>query len=68
MLNALQINQKNYILSTFPLSNGRNFEDSRKELALSVFEFYQSTVLPVHPCKMVITTACVQIDDCFCDI
>ena len=29
MLNALQINKKkNYTLSTFPLSNRRNFEDS----------------------------------------
>ena len=32
MLNALQINQKNYTLSTFPSSNRWNFEDSRKVL------------------------------------
>ena len=67
MLNALQINPKNYTLSTFPSSNRQNFEDSRKVLAVSVFEFYQSTVLPAHAYKMVITTACVQIDHCFCD-
>ena len=30
MLNALQINQNNYTLSTFPSSNRRNFEDSGK--------------------------------------
>ena len=48
MLNALQINQKNYILSTFPLSNRRNFEDSRKVLAVSVFEFYQSIAVQLY--------------------
>ena len=35
MLNAFQINQKNYALSTFPSSNRRNFEDSGKVLAVS---------------------------------
>ena len=67
MLNALQINQKNYTLSTFPSSNRRNFEDSKKVLAVSVFIFYQNTVLPAHAYKMVITAACVQIHNCFCD-
>ena len=33
MLNALQINQKNYTSSPFPLSNWRKFEDSGKVLA-----------------------------------
>ena len=42
MLNALHINQKNYTLSTFPSTNRRNFEDSRKVLAVSVSEFYKS--------------------------
>ena len=42
MLNALQINQKNYTLSTFPSSNRRNFDDSRIVLAVSVPQFYQS--------------------------
>ena len=42
MLNALQINQKNYTLSNFPSSNRRNFEDSGKVLAVSVSQFYQS--------------------------
>ena len=67
MLNALQTNQKNYTLSTFPSSNRRNFEDSRKVLAVYVFKFYQSTALSAHAYKMVITTACVQTDNCFCD-
>ena len=39
MLNALQINQKNCALSTFPSSNRRNFEESGKVLAVSVSEF-----------------------------
>ena len=43
MLNALQINEKNYTLSTFPSSNQRNFEDSRKVLAVSV-----SKILPEY--------------------
>ena len=36
MLNALQINQKGYTLSTFPSRNRQNFEDSGKVLANSV--------------------------------
>ena len=43
-----QINQKNYTLSTFPSSNRRNFEDSRKVLAVSVFEFYQSIAVQLY--------------------
>ena len=42
MLNALQINQKKYTLSTFPSSNQQNFEDSGIVLAVSVSQFYQS--------------------------
>ena len=43
MLNALQINQKNYTLSTFPSSNRENVEDSGGiVLAVSVSQFYQS--------------------------
>ena len=42
MLNALQINKKNYTLSTFESSNRRNFEDSGMVLAVSVSQFYQS--------------------------
>ena len=38
-VNALQINQKNYALSTFPSSNRRNFEDSGIVLAVSVSQF-----------------------------
>ena len=33
---------KTYTLSTFQWSNQQNFEDSRKVLAVSVSEFYQS--------------------------
>ena len=46
MMNAVQINQKNYTFSTFPSSNRRNFEHSEKVLAVSVSEFYQS--IPVQ--------------------
>ena len=68
MLNALQINQKNYTLSTFPSSNQQNLEDSRKVLAISVFkQKYCSSALPAHAYKMAITTVCVQIDNCFCN-
>ena len=53
MLNALQINKKNYTLSTFPSSNGRNFEDSGKVLATSVFEFYQSIAVQLYQPKLI---------------
>ena len=66
MLNALQINQKNYALSTFPSSNRRTLEDSGIVLAVSVSQFYQSIALQLAY-KMVITTVCVQIDNCFCN-
>ena len=50
MLNALQINKKNYIFSTLPSSNWPNFEDSGKVLTVSVTEFYQSTAFQLnHP-------------------
>ena len=42
MLNALQVNEKNYTLLTFPSSNGRNFEDSGIVLAVPVSQSYQS--------------------------
>ena len=42
MLNAFQINQKNYTFSTFPSGYRRNFEDSGIVLAFSVSQFYQS--------------------------
>ena len=45
MLNAHQINQKNYALSTFPSSNRRNFEDSGILLAVSVSQIYQSNAV-----------------------
>ena len=48
MLNALQINKKNYIFSTFPSINRQNFEDSRKVLAVSVTEFYQSIAVQLY--------------------
>ena len=48
MLNAGQINQKNHTLSTFPSSNGRNFEDSGKVPAVSVSEFYQSIAIQLY--------------------
>ena len=48
MLNALQINQKHYTLSTFPSSNRQNFEESGKVLAVPVSEFYQNTVIQLY--------------------
>ena len=66
MLNALQISQNNYTLPTFPSSNRRNFEDSGIVLVVSVSQF--AKVLHFSSAyKMVITTVCVQIDDCFCN-
>ena len=61
MLNALQINPKNYTLSTFPSSNRRDSEDSGIVLAVSVSQFYQSSALTAQAYEMVITTVCVQI-------
>ena len=55
MLNALQINKKNYTLSAFPLSNRQNFEDCGRVLVVSVSE-YCSSALPSRAYKMVITT------------
>ena len=52
MLNALQINLKNYTLSTFPSSNWQNFEDSGKVLAVSISEIYQS--IAVQLCQPVL--------------
>ena len=58
---------KSYILLTSSLSNRRNFEDSGKMLATSVFEFYQNIAVQVyHDYEMVTATVCVQIDNCFC--
>ena len=70
MLNALQINEKNYTLSTFPSSSRRNFEDSAIVLAVSVSVLpeYCSSTLTAQVYKMVITTVCVQIDNCFCNV
>ena len=47
---VIQINQKNYILSTFSSSNRRNFEDFGKILAGLVPDFYHSVLLqgPVY--------------------
>ena len=63
MLNALQINQKIYTLSTFPSSNRRNFEDSGTVLAVSASQFYQSiavrSALIAQAFKMVNTIVCV---------
>ena len=66
MLNALQINQKNYTLLTFLSSNRQTLEDSGIVLAVSVSQFYQSIALQLAY-KMVVTTVCVQIDNCFCN-
>ena len=48
MLNAFQINRKNYTLSTFPSSNRQNFEDSGKVMAISVSKFYQSIAVQLY--------------------
>ena len=48
MMNAFQINKKNYIFSTFPSSNRRSFEDSGKVLAVSVTEFYQNIAVQLY--------------------
>ena len=42
MLNALQINQKTYTLSS---NSQQDFEDSRKALVVSLSEFYQNIVV-----------------------
>ena len=53
MLNALQINQKIYTLSTFPSSNRRNFEDSGIVLAVSVSQFYQSIAVHIQKPRLI---------------
>ena len=71
MLNALQINQKNYALSTFPWSNRQNIEESGKLLAVFVSEFtrvlFCSSALLAHDYKIVTTVVCLQRDNCFCN-
>ena len=46
---------------TFPSSNRRNVEDS------GMLSEYFSSGLQAHAYKMVITTVCAQIDNCFCN-
>ena len=59
MLNALQINQKNYTLSIFPSSNRGNFE----VLVVSVSGFYQSIAVQLcHPTLGQVYTINVFID------
>ena len=48
MVDALQINQKNYTSSTFPSSNRQNLEDSGKVLAVSVSELFQSIAVQLY--------------------
>ena len=70
MLNALQVNKKNYTLSTFPLSNRQNFEDSGKVLATSVFQFYQSIGVHLYQFTLIRRLPLLfvfQIDNCFCN-
>ena len=45
--------QKNYTLSTFPSRNQRNLEDSRKVLAVSVSEFYQSIAVKLSQLTLI---------------
>ena len=40
--------RENDTLLTFPSSNRRNFEDSGKMLAVSVFEFHQSIAVQLY--------------------
>ena len=58
MLNALQINQKNYTILTFPFSNRRNFEDrnSAGRLCISILPEYCSSALTAQAYKMITTT------------
>ena len=53
MLNALQINKKNYTLSTVPSSNRRTFEDSGIVLAVSVSQFYQSIAVQLKQPQLI---------------
>ena len=48
MLNAFRINPTIYTLSTFPSSNQKNFEDSGKVLAISVYKFYQGIAVQLY--------------------
>ena len=47
-VNPLQINLKNYTLSTFPTNTQRNFEDSEKVLAIPASEVYQSITVQLY--------------------
>ena len=62
---------KNYTLLTFPLSNQRSFlgiRNSAGRFYISILPEYCSSALTAQAYKMVITTVCVQIDNCFCNI
>ena len=67
MLNALQINQKIYTLSTFRRAIDETlkirFRKSASRFCIQNLPEYSSSALPVHAYKMVITTVCVQIDN-----
>ena len=70
MLNVLQINQKSYILSTFHrvIDETLRFRKSAGRFCIGILLEHCSSTLPSHAYKMVVTTVCVQIDNCFCNI
>ena len=53
MVNALQINQKQLYVIDLSIAQW-NFEDSRKVLAISVSEFYQSIPVQHYTCLSIL--------------
>ena len=70
MLNALQINQKRLYLielSIEQLIKLRGFQNSADCFCISILPEHCSSALTAQAYNMVVTTVCVQKDNCFCN-
>ena len=70
MLNSFQINQKNSYLVDPSIQQSTKlpgFRNSAGRFCISILPEYCSSALTAQANKMVITTACVQIDNCLCN-
>ena len=71
MLNALQINQKKIYLIDLSIEQSTKiwrFQKTAGRFCIWSLPEYCSSALPAHVYKMVISTVCVQIDNCFCNM
>ena len=70
MLNALQISKKKLDLIDLSIEQSTKlseFRNSAGRFCISILLEYCSSALTAQANKMVITTVCAQIDNCFCN-